>query len=230
MGGQAGVKMRTFKQIYAMAAKEKGGEKALEALLPKPKTPAALAKIPDDRWLSQATQCVFNAGFNWRVIENKWPDFEKAFAGFQPKRWAVMSDDDLDKLLKNAAIVRNAAKIKSVAGNARLMLELAKEHGSAAKAFADWPGEDLIGLFEMMKKRGERLGGNTGQMFMRFMGKDGFVFSGDVVKALIREGVVDKEPTSKADLKAAQDAFNTWAKESGRPLMQISRTLAASVG
>ena len=130
----------------------------------------------------------------------------------------------------DAAIVRNAAKIKAVAGNAKLMLELAKEHGSAAKAFADWPGENLIGRFEMMKKRGDRLGGNTGQMFMRFMGKDGFVFSGDVVKALIREGVVDKEPTSKADLKAAQDAYNTWAKESGRPLMQISRTLAASVG
>jgi 3-methyladenine DNA glycosylase Tag len=222
--------MRTFKQIYAMAAKLKGGEKALEALLPTPKTPAQLAKIPDDRWLSQATQCVFNAGFNWKVIENKWPGFEEAFAGFKPKRWAVMSDDDFDALLKDTRIVRNAAKIRAVAGNAQLMLDLAKEHGSAAKFFAHWPSDDLIGLYEIMKTRGDRLGGNTGQMFIRFMGKDSFVFSQDVNAALIREGVIDKPATSKAALRAAQDAFNAWAKESGRPLMHISRTLAASVG
>jgi hypothetical protein len=39
--------------------------------------------------------------------------------------------------------------------------------------------------------------GRQGQYFLRFEGWDAFILSGDVVKALIREGVVAKEPTSK---------------------------------
>ena len=62
------------------------------------------------------------------------------------------------------------------------------------------------------------------------MGKDSFVLGGDVVKALIKWGAVEKNPTSKRDLAAAQAAFNAWAEESGKPMAHISRTLALSVG
>ncbi|MEL6476210.1 MAG: hypothetical protein AAFR17_02695 [Pseudomonadota bacterium] len=50
-----------------------------------------------------------------------------------------------------------------------------------------------------------------------------------MTKALIREGLVDKTPTSQRDLAAVQAAFNHWADESDRPLAHISRTLACSV-
>ena len=222
--------MRTFKTIYAMAAKHKGGAAALEALLPRPKSAAQLAAIPDDRWLSQATQCVFNAGFNWSVIEKKWSGFETAFEGFALRRCAHLSDEDFDRLLKDVRIVRNAVKIRSVARNAQFMLDLAREYGSVGKAIGGWPSEDIVGLFELLKTRGDRLGGGTGQMFVRFMGKDGFILSPDVTAALIREGVIDKPASSKAAMRAVQSAFNAWSRESGRPLMQVSRTLAASVG
>jgi len=53
--------------------------------------------------------------------------------------------------------------------------------------------------------------------------------SRDVVRALIRDGVVDRDPTSKRDLDAVQAAFNEWHRQSGRPLMQISRVLACSI-
>jgi 3-methyladenine DNA glycosylase Tag len=66
--------------------------------------------------------------------------------------------------------------------------------------------------------------------FLRFNGWDAFILSGDVVKALIREGVVDKPPTSIADMRAVQDAFNAWTKESGRPQHEVSRILSLSVG
>ena len=55
------------------------------------------------------------------------------------------------------------------------------------------------------------------------------MFFRDVVKALVEQGIVDKEPTSKRDLGAAQAAFNQWREESGRDLCQISRVLACSV-
>jgi 3-methyladenine DNA glycosylase Tag len=224
--------MRSFKEIYAIAAKRKGGAPALEKLIAsaKPKSRASLAKIADDRWLSQMTACVFRAGFSWQVIDKKWPGFEKAFWGFNPRRCASMSDKDLDALLKDKGIVRNAAKILSVRDNGIFLVDLAKEHGSAAKFFADWPDADYVGLLDLLKKRGSRLGGNSGQMFMRFMGKASFVLSQDVVARLIAERVIDQPPSSKAAMHKVQAAFNQWSEESGRDLTAISRTLAMSVG
>jgi len=222
--------MRTFDEIWAIAAERKGGDAAVEALMPQIKAVDEIRALSDDRVLATMARVVFNSGFNWKVVENKWPGFEEAFEGFVPVRWKFMSDDDLDSLLKDTRIIRHGAKILSVRDNAILVCDLEDEYGSAAAAIADWPNEDTIGLLAMLKKRGSRLGGHTGQYFLRFLGKDGFVFSKDVVAALVREGVVEKEPTSKAALKAAQEAFNTWAAQSGRPLAHISRTLALSVG
>jgi len=224
--------MRRFKEIYATAAKRKGGPAALEKLIAehKAKSRAALAKIPDDRWLAEISACVFRAGFSWSVIDKKWPGFEKAFWKFNVKRGAAMSDKDLDALLQNKEIVRNAAKIVAVRDNAIWLLALAKEHGSAAKFFAEWPDADYAGLLDLLKTKGARLGGNAGMMAMRFMGKPSFVLSQDVVARLIAEGVVDKAPTSKGAMKKVQAAFNRWAEESGRDLTAISRTLALSIG
>ena len=220
---------RSFEDLFALAAARKGGAEAFEKTLPAPKTPAQLAAIPDDRWLAAMTRAVFQAGFSWKVIATKWPGFEDAFWGFDPGRCSMMSDDDLDTLLKNTRIVRNGAKIRSVTENATFLREQGAEHGSAAKAFANWPTEDFIGLLALLKKRASRLGGTSGQYFLRAMGVDGFVLSRDVVRALIREGVVEKEPTSQRDLARVQEAFNHWRGESDRPLTHISRTLASSI-
>lgn len=220
----------SFADLHARAAARKGGDAALEDLLTDPKPAAELAAIPDDRWLSDMTRRIFQSGFNWKVIDSKWDGFEAAFWGFDVGRCALMSDEDLDALVSDTRIVRNGAKIRSVRENAAFLQDLAAEYGSAAKCFADWPAEDYAGLLEMLKKRGSRLGGRVGAITMRFMGRDGYVLSEDVVKALIREGVVDKEPSSRKDMAAVQAAFNAWAAESGRPFTHISRVLAFGVG
>ena len=219
-----------FQAIYDQAVKHKGGSNAVEALMPDSPGDDALAALGDDRLLSEMTKCVFQAGFSWKVIENKWPGFEVAFDGFQPRRWRMMSDEDLDRLVGDTRIVRNGQKIVSVRQNAQLLCELADEHGSAVNFFATWPASDQIGLMALMKKRGGRLGGTTGQVFLRRIGKDGFILTGDVVSALIRSGVVSKTPTSQKDLAAVQDAFNDLHKNSGRTYAQLSRLLALSVG
>lgn len=226
--------MLSFESVREKAEARKGGRAALKDLLPAIKSADELKRIPDDRWLSKMTRCVFQAGFNWKVIENKWDGFEAAFGGFAPGPLSILSDEDIDGLLKNSAIVRNAQKIMAVRHNAGLMIGLAEEHGTAANFFATWPDEDFIGLLEILKKRGSRLGGNTGQYFLRFMGKDSFVFGKDVVAGLAAAGVelraAGKPPTSKTDLAAVQDAFNRWRAESGWPLAHISKTLACTVG
>jgi 3-methyladenine DNA glycosylase Tag len=125
--------------------------------------------------------------------------------------------------------VRHEKKILSVADNARLLCELADEHGTAAAAFARWPSTSYVDLLELIKKRGSRLGGTSGQYCIRSMGKDLFVLSRDVCAALIEADVVAKAPSSKRDLKAVQEAFNQWMEESGRPLSHLSRILALSI-
>ena len=80
--------MRDFADIFAQAAARKGGEAALDALVAEhpSRTPAELAAIGDDRWLAQMSKCVFQAGFNWKVIDAKWAGFETAFHRFAPPR------------------------------------------------------------------------------------------------------------------------------------------------
>jgi len=221
--------MRSFDEIYEIAANRKGGPEALEALLATPKSATELAAIPDERWLAAMTRSIFQAGFNWKVVENMWPGFEEAFEGFAIGRCAMLNDDDFARLVSDRRIVRHGTKIRSVQENAVFLSGLAREHGSAAEAFANWPATDYIGLLDLMKKRGSRLGGNSGQYFLRAMGVDSFVLSRDVVARLIAEGVVDKNPTSKKALADVQSAFITWMEQSGRSLTEISRMLAMSV-
>jgi len=153
--------MDSFARIFARAAKRKGGPGALESLLPVPKSDKALARLGDDRYLSQFAKSIFQAGFVWRVVENKWPAFEEAFGGFEPSRIAAWPDEELDRLLRDTRIIRNGTKIKAVRDNAVFLGALAREHGSAARFFAAWPATDIVGLLDVMKRRGQRLGGMT---------------------------------------------------------------------
>jgi 3-methyladenine DNA glycosylase Tag len=221
--------MDSFDSIFQRAAERKGGIAELEALLPTASTDKQLRGLRDDRYLAEMTRCVFRSGFVWKIIENKWPGFEEAFHDFDVATCAMLSEEEQEQLSQNAAIVRNAKKIQSVARNAAFILEVRDTHGSFGSYLADWPGENIVGLWDELKKRGNRLGGQTGRFFLRFVGKDTPMFSSDVVKALVAQGVVEKEPTSKKALQQAQDAFNVWREESGRELCQISRVLACSV-
>ncbi len=224
--------MQSFADIYAQAAERKGGEAALEASIDEypAKSPAELAAIGDDRWLAQMSKSVFQAGFSWKVIENKWPGFERAFHGFSPPLNAAMSDEEFDAHLKDTSIIRNARKILSVRDNATFLCDLAAEHGSAAAFFAAWPDTDFVGLLEVMKKRAARLSGETAMRLFRHMGKASFITSRDVTAALIAAGVIDKPPTGRRDFQAVQDAFNGWSAETGRDLTAMSRVLAMSTG
>jgi 3-methyladenine DNA glycosylase Tag len=222
--------LQAFSSIYEKAAARKGGAAELETLLPKPKTAAQLKKVGDDRYLSEMTKCVFRSGFVWQIIEHKWPGFEDAFDRFDIVACAMLSDEDLERLGEDARIVRNAKKIASVRANAQFVRDVKNEHGGFGKFLADWPVDDIVGLWGELKRRGDRLGGATGAFFLRFMGKDTFMLSSDVVQALVRAKVVDKAPSSKKALAAVQDAFNRWRDESGRSLCEISRTLSCSIG
>lgn len=220
--------MRHIDEIYAISAARKGEDAMRELLSGPAKSPTELADIPEDRWLAQLTKGVFQAGFNWKVIEAKWEGFEQAFKGFDVTACAFMDDDWFDSLLSNKAVVRNGTKLATVRDNAVFLMNM-REQGGAGAVLGGWPATDYIGLLDLMKTEGSRLGGTTAQYSLRFMGRDAWIMSRDVVARLIAEGVIDKAPTSKTAQRAVQAAFNEWMAQSSYGLTQISRILATSL-
>ncbi len=221
--------MEKFAVIHERAMIRKGGEQPLQALLPHPADDQTLKVLPADRYLSAISKAVFRSGFVWKIVEYKWAGMEEALHGFDPVACAYQPDEAIESLLADTRVIRHYRKLLSVRDNAVFMLDIEREHGSFGDYIAGWPVENIAGLHRELKQRGRRLGGRTGQFFLRAVGKDTYCLTRDVVGALIRQGVIDRNPTSKRDLLAVQQAFNEWREQSGRPLCEISRILSCSI-
>ena len=223
--------MKDFKKIFQYAAKRKGGEEQLHSLLSPIKSVQQVSAQTDDRILSIMTQCIFQAGFRWDVVNKKWPEFETVFHKFNPEILELLSAEDLEALAKDTRIIRNMQKIMTVPKNAQWINEIADEHGSFAKFIAQWPTSNIIELFKLLKKRGARLGGNTGPRVLRMAGIDSFILSSDVLQALRQADIgFNGSATSMKDMQLIQSAFNVWHKETRLPYTHISKILAYSVG
>lgn len=83
----------------------------------------------------------FQAGLSWSTILHKRRAFREAFAGFDPAAVAAFGPPDIERLAADAGIVRNRAKIQATIGNARGVLEIARERGS----FDAWLWEQVEG-------------------------------------------------------------------------------------
>lgn len=219
-----------FSSIYQRAADRKGGTAALEALTRQPLSPAQLKSYSNADWLSAFSKKVFQSGFVWRVVEQKWPGFREVFFDFAPEKILLLSDEMLAAKATDPRIIRNAGKVLSIQANAQMIYELELEYGPFSALIADWPGERIIELWALLKKRGARLGGNTGAYSLRAMGKDTFLLSQDVEAYLRAYQVIDGGLTSQSSLKKIQAQFNDWQQQSGRSLQQISQIVSMSVG
>lgn len=223
--------MKSFETIRARAAERKGGDDVLASLLGHAPDNAALASVTDDRILSTMAKRVFSAGFVWNVIEQKWPGFEEAFLDFEPKRLLFQPDDFWHDLTSDKRIVRNPQKIRSVRDNAAFVERVSNEHGGFGKFLAGWPADDQLGLTAYLAKQGSRLGGNTGQYLLRWLGWDTYIVSPDMAAAMRDAGLdIGENPTSKKDLAAIQGQINAWAGKTGLPRVHISRILSMSIG
>ncbi len=222
--------MLAFEDIHQQAIARQGGRAGLNRLMPIVKSPRQLARSKDHRWLSEMTRCVFQAGFVWWVVDNKWEGFEDVFFGFPPEKIVMLSPEQIDRIAANPAIIRNRQKVLSVQRNAHFILDIAREHGSFGRFVARWPDSDLVGLFQRLKAGGDRLGGMSGQRVLRNLGRDTFIVTGDVVRCLRQAGLaIGDNPASKRDLGRIQTTFNDWHRETGLPYSHLSRICALSM-
>lgn len=224
------VSLEAYASLYDRVCKRKGSEAMVKELLSTPLSYSQLTEVPDDRFLAEFTKKVFQSGFVWRVVRQKWPDFEEVFFGFEIDKVLLMPDEMLEKKATNPAIIRNLNKVKTIRENAIMIDEVRRKHGSFAKFVADWPQDDLIGLWAYLKNNGARLGGNTGPYALRFLGKDTFLLSRDVESYFVQHGLISGSVRSKRSLNTIQNSFLTWQEQSGRSFQELSQLVSYSCG
>lgn len=223
--------MIKFQEVQERAEQRKGGGAAVKKLLPKVASKKKLIALGDDRYLAMMTKCINQAGFSWKVIENKWPEFEVAFFGFDLRKLGLLSAEQWEAYASDRRVVRNWQKIKALQENVFFVQEESRKHGSFGTFIADWPPSDQIGLMAYMKKHGSRLGGQSALWFLRNTGKDCFILSRDVMVTLRGGGLdIAEQPSSQRDLRQVQAQFNKWHEETGLPYSHLSRIAACSVG
>ncbi len=120
------------------------------------------------------------AGLSWLTILKRRENYRKAFAGFNAKKVAKMTEQDVERLMQDSGIIRNRLKIKSTITNAQLFLQIQKEFGSFCnylrtflpegkpvmnhwKALSEIPASTPLSdaISKDMKKRGFKFFGTT---------------------------------------------------------------------
>ena len=121
--------------------------------IPERKRPA-----DDDGYLEELTKAIFQAGFSWRVIRDKWPNFQRAFNGFQVETVAGYGEPDVERLVSDSGIVRNRRKIEATIHNARTMWDLSLQHGTFHGYLRSLDDMDYPGKRKELSKRFKNLG------------------------------------------------------------------------
>lgn len=219
----------SFSDIYSRAVSRFGSETTLRNQLISPKSEQQLLNISDDRWLAAFTQKIFQSGMNWQVVRNKWPNFENAFFQFDVEKMLLIHDEMWEEKAKDPSIIRHFGKVMTIRENAIMMSEVQAKHDSFAQFVATYPSNNIVELWQYLKKHGAHLGGNTGAYTLRIMGKDTFLLTKDVEGYLRNQQILTTGRDTQAALKAAQSAFNHWHEESNLPYCQISQCIAYSV-
>jgi 3-methyladenine DNA glycosylase Tag len=142
----------------------------------------------------------------------------------------MIPDELWEQKCKDERIVRNAKKVMTIKDNAQMIYELSIEHGSFGNFIATWPNNDMIGLWDKLKKQGARLGGNTGPYALRRMGVNTFIISGDNEAYFRAHKHIEGGINTKKSQQTIQTCFNIWHEETGLDFTQLSRILSFSVG
>ena len=136
--------------------------------------------VTDERGLFERMSLeAFQSGLSWLTILRKRDSFRAAFADFEPDAVARFGDDDVARLMADAGIVRNRAKIEATIANARATVALHADGGTLReliweryrpaprdappKTFADVPSQtpETVALAKELKRRGFRFVGPT---------------------------------------------------------------------
>ncbi|MEE9585588.1 MAG: DNA-3-methyladenine glycosylase I [Nitrososphaerales archaeon] len=126
----------------------------------------------DASYFENLTHCIFQAGLNWQVIANKWPNFKKAFHNFDIAKIAAFGEEDIKRLREDSGIIRNASKIAATINNAKEFESIASEDNG----FQNWldnldKSDNYAIVVAELKARFKHVGDLTARIFLHSVGE-----------------------------------------------------------
>jgi 3-methyladenine DNA glycosylase Tag len=118
------------------------------------------------------SKAVFNAGFSYQVVRNKWEGIMEVFHEFDPNIISKWTNDEISIALSSPKIIRNSRKVTAIVSNAKLFLELIEKHGTFEnylKSFRDKCYEDRQ---KILSKQFKWLGPTGAHFFLWSIGED----------------------------------------------------------
>lgn len=215
-----------FDYWHQCAVKNVGGEAELKRRIPRVLAKRSLVSKSDNYYLSLMSLRVFQSGLKHKMVLDKWPRFEKVYFDFDPAKLVLLSDERLDQMMHQEGLIKHWQKTKAIRTNAALVLEKSQEHNGFGRWLAQWPRENIVGLWRELKKQGAHLGGYSGSRFLRMAGVDTFLLSEDVVAVLKAHSCIEREPRTIKELEQTQQLFNVWAEQGKCSLAEVSRTIS----
>ena len=129
--------------------------------------------LTDDAYFENLTRVIFTAGLNWNTIEVKWSGFERAFGNFSIEKVAKYTDEDVERLIGDAEIVRNRAKISATIFNANQMKAIRRQFGGFQRYLDGLDKSDNYSkVIADLIKRFKHVGRLTAEVFLWSVGED----------------------------------------------------------
>mgnify|MGYP006268524461 CR=1 FL=1 len=112
------------------------------------------------------------AGLSWKMIDEKWLNFRKAFKNFSIDEVAKFGESDTKRLMGDSGIVRNQAKIVAAINNAKQFQNIRKEYGSF-QSYLDRldKSNNYDSVIKELGKKFNRLGPSSGRIFLYSIGE-----------------------------------------------------------
>jgi DNA-3-methyladenine glycosylase I len=147
-------------------------------------TDPILARYHDREWgrpiatdaghLERMALEIFQCGLSWKIVLVKRDALREAFKGFDVAHVAGMSGRDVQRLCRNADIIRNRLKIEATIHNARRFLDLADQHRSYRRWFLGLPAAtpaEVAALLPLFRSHFKFMGPETVRCYLMGVGK-----------------------------------------------------------
>ncbi len=127
----------------------------------------------DDTYFENMTRVIFLAGLSWKMIDKKWPNFKKAFMNFSIDNVAKFGEKDIQRLVSDASIVRNRAKIIATINNAKQFQNIKKDFGSFQRYLDGLDKSNNYALvIKELGKKFNRVGPSSARIFLYSVGEN----------------------------------------------------------
>jgi len=116
---------------------------------------------------------IFLAGLSWKMIDEKWTNFKKAFKNFSTDKVAKLGEKDEERLMSDKSIVRNRAKIIATINNAKQFQNIIREYGSFQSYLDSLDKSNNYALvIKELGRKFNRIGPSSARIFLYSVGEN----------------------------------------------------------